>query len=478
MEPFIIKALQLILSLSILIIAHECGHFFFARLFKVRVEKFYLFFNPSFSLFRMKKINGKWKFRWFSKNDSNTKKQYNYKGEEETVVISAEELADNNWKKYPETTEYGIGWLPLGGYVKIAGMIDESMDTEQMKKPAQPWEFRSKKSWQRLVVMVAGVTVNFILAFLIYSAVLFTWGETYVDIKDTPMMFSEAAINAGFQDGDRIIEADGVELDRLSDGTLLAILEAKEVTVIRGGNKVTLQMPEKGLIRDILKDENGFLAPYLPAVVDSVMPGNPAAYFLQRNDQFVAINDTVNIRSFFDLTAFLQTNEEKTLQVTLLRNGDTITQDIPLNEEGKFGFSLKQIVRVQEYSFWQSIPAGFSYGVNKLTSYVRQMKFLFTPEGMSNLSGIGGIGSMFPAAWDWHRFWENTAFISIVLAFLNILPIPALDGGHVVFLLYEMITRRKPSVKFMTYAQMIGMLILFSLFFWANGMDVFRFFSK
>ncbi len=478
METFLIKAVQLILSISILIILHECGHFLFARLFKVRVERFYLFFNPNFSIFRMKKINGKWKFKWFAKNDKNTIKRTNYRGEEETIIIPVEELDDNNWRKYPDSTEYGIGWLPMGGYVSIAGMIDESMNVEQMKQPAKSWEFRSKKAWQRLLIMIGGVSVNFILAFLIYSAILFTWGESYIDIKDTPMKFSETATDAGYQDGDYIIAADGKELGRYSENTLLAVLEAKEVTVLRDGQHVILKMPQGGLIQNILKDDSGFAFPYLPAIVDSIMQGSPAADFLQKNDQIIAINDTAKIKSFYDLIDFLDTNKEKELKVEILRNGKSITENIPLNDQGKFGFSNKQVLSTDYYSFWQSIPAGFEYGFNKLSSYVYQMKFLFTKNGLSNLSGFGGIANMFPASWNWQSFWENTAFISIALAFLNILPIPALDGGHVLFLLYEMITRRKPSDKFMTYAQMMGMLLLLLLFFYANGMDVFRFLSK
>jgi regulator of sigma E protease len=477
MEIAIIRAAQLILSLSLLIIMHECGHFLFAKIFKVRVERFYLFFNPVFSIFKMKKINGKWNFKFFAKNDTNIKKQILPNGDVEENIIPAEQLPDDNWKKYPESMEWGIGWIPLGGYVSLSGMIDESMNTAQIKLPAKPWEFRTKKAWQRLLIMTGGVLVNFIMALAIYSAVLFTWGETYVELKDVPMEFSNIGLNAGFENGDFILSADGKDLGRYSENSLMDLLEAKNVSVLRNGEIVELQMPKDGLIKSVLKEHTWFVRPFMPVVVDSTLLNSPAEKFLQKGDQFIKI-DSVEIPSFGVLTEFLESNKEKTVNVSVLRNGEILTQEIPLGKDGKFGFYPMQTLQItpktEHFNFFESIPAGISYGVNKLKNYVHQMKYVFTKEGATSLSGFVGMAGIFAPTWDWHSFWENTAFISIALAFLNILPIPALDGGHVLFLIYEVITRRKPSDKFMTYAQVFGMLLLFSLFFYANGMDLIR----
>jgi len=475
METFAIKALQLILSLSILVVMHELGHFFFAKIFKVRIEKFYLFFNPRFSIFRMKKISGKWHFKWFSRNDTNLRRRYNYEGKEIEEAIPIEQLPDNNWKKHPDTTEWGIGWLPLGGYVKIAGMIDESMDREQLKRPVEQWEFRAQSAWKRLLMMLGGVVVNFILALAIYSATLFTWGSAYMEMRETALQFSETAQQFGFRNGDCIVSADGEVLGRFSENALLAVLEAETVTVLRDSVEIVLPMPEGGLIRLVMKEKAGLMSPYMPAIVDSVMSDAPAAALLQKGDKFIQIEKNV-ITSFFDLKNFLQNNTKTTISAILLRNNDTISLVIPLNENGLIGFTPQQniVTHKETFGFLQSIPAGVDYGIKKLSFYVRQLKFLFSKDGASNLSGFGGIGGMFAPVWDWQSFWENTAFLSIILAFMNILPIPALDGGHVLFLLYEVITRRKPSDKFLIYTQTIGMILLLSLVLFANGMDVLR----
>jgi regulator of sigma E protease len=476
METFFIRALQLILSLSILVILHEFGHFLFSRVFKVRVEKFYLFFNPYFSLIRFKKINGKWRVKYLSKNDpDNVREKINEDGTKGSEIIPTEAMADNDWRKYPESMEWGIGWLPLGGFVSISGMIDESMNVEQMKQPEKPWEFRSKKPWQRLFIMIGGVLVNFILALVIYSAVLFTWGETYLDMKNTPMQFSKVAMNVGYKNGDCIVAADHVELGRYSESNILSAMEAKDVTVLREGQRVNLKMPEGGLMAEVLKQRKGFATVYSPAIIDSVMPTYPAAKFLQKEDKITAINDSA-VLTMNDVVKQLDKNKAKIVKVEIQRNGNTLVQNIPLNKDGKFGFIAKSIVKpqVQHFGFFESIPAGIKYGIGKLQYYVRQMKFIFTKAGAASIGGFGAIGGMFPSMWDWCSFWETTAFLSIVLAFMNILPIPALDGGHVLFLLYEMITGRKPSDKFLTYAQTAGMLLLFALLFYANGMDIVR----
>ena len=425
METFLIRALQLIMSLSLLVIVHEGGHFLFARLFKVRVEKFCLFFDPWFTLFKFKP----------KKSD----------------------------------TEYAVGWLPLGGYVKIAGMIDESMDTEQMKQPEQPWEFRSKPAWQRLLIMVGGVLFNFLLALFIYSMILFAWGDQYIKVQEAPlgMEFNETAKAVGFQDGDILLSADGVPFERYDGDMLSQIADAREVSVIRNGAKASVYIPED-LMQRLLADSVRFASYRFPYVIDSVMVNSPAAQAgIQAGDSIIALNGTpISFSDFKEAMAERKKNEATLLKdsidprlitLTYVRNGATDT--------------LKK-----EYAFFESFPAGVSLGVKTLKGYVGNMKYLFSKEGAKQLGGFGTIGSIFPATWDWHQFWYMTAFLSIILAFMNILPIPALDGGHVLFLFYEMIARRKPSDKFMEYAQMTGMILLFGLLIWANFNDILRFF--
>ena len=413
METFLIRALQLIMSLSLLVIIHEGGHFLFSRLFKVRVEKFYIFFDPWFSLFKFKPKNS--------------------------------------------DTEYGIGWVPLGGYVKISGMIDESMDTEQMKQPAKPWEFRSKPAWQRLLIMVGGVLMNFLLAIFIYSMILFHWGDSFVSLQDMThgMKFNERAREIGFRDGDILLRADEKPLERFGVDMLRDIAEARTVTVLRDGKEAEVYMPEISLL-DIAKDDPMFVTALVPNVVDSVIPGGGLDKAgIQKGDSLVAVNgERLNswnalVEKLDNMQADAEATGDKdaSLQMVYSRNGlrDTVT------------------VRTD------------SLGVNTLKGYVNDMKYVFTKEGAKSVGGFGTIGSIFPKVWDWHRFWEMTAFLSIILAFMNILPIPALDGGHVLFLLYEIIARRKPSDKFMEYAQMVGMFLLFALLIWANFNDIMRF---
>lgn len=444
METFLIRALQLVLSLSLLVIIHEGGHFFFARLFKIRVEKFYIFFDPWFSLFKFKPKNSE--------------------------------------------TEYGVGWLPLGGYCKISGMIDESMDTEQMKQPAQPWEFRSKPAWQRLLVMIGGVLMNFLLALFIYSMILFTWGEQYVALKDmtSGMKFNEQAQKIGFRDGDILLSADGTELVRFDMDMLRSIVEAKEVKVLRNGTEATVLLPELSLL-DVAKQDPPFLAAYQPNVIDSVLPeGGFAQAGIAKGDSIVAVNSRpiTSWNEFLDEMANVQARAEveqhptASLTVVRSRSGvrDTLSVTTDTNYKvGAIGGWLDYKVTSVDYGFFESFPAGIALGVHTLKGYVNDMKYVFTKEGAKSVGGFGTIGSIFPKVWDWERFWSMTAFLSIILAFMNILPIPALDGGHVLFLLYEIIVRRKPSDKFLEYAQMVGMGLLFALLIWANFNDVLRF---
>lgn len=440
METFLIKALQLILSLSILVIVHEFGHFIFARIYKVRVEKFYLFFNPWFSLFK------------FKPKDSET--------------------------------EYGIGWLPLGGYVKISGMIDESMDKEQMAKPAQPWEFRSKSAGQRLMIMVAGVLFNFILALFIYSMVAFTWGDTYLPLKDAKagLTFSEAAHKVGFEDGDILLSVDGAPLQTLSGDALRAIASGQEVRVLRNGSEATVVVPEDFMLR-LIEENKGFANYITPVVIDSILPGgNAAEAGFQVGDSIVAVNGELT-RDQMDLRTALNAAKNDSVMFSFFRHG--VPMDLPafVDTSGMIGVGMKSLTQIYplktiKYGFFESFPRGIEKGWKKLGSYAGDMKYLFTKEGAKSLGGFGTLGSIFPAEWNWLLFWEMTAFLSIALAFMNILPIPALDGGHVLFLLYEVIARRKPSDKFLEYAQMVGMFLLFGLLIWANGNDIIRFFFK
>lgn len=442
METFLIRALQLIMSLSLLVIVHEGGHFLFARLFKTRVEKFCLFFDPWFTLFKFKPKNSE--------------------------------------------TEYGIGWLPLGGYVKIAGMIDESMDTEQMKQPMKPWEFRAKPAWQRLLIMVGGVLFNFLLALFIYAMILFTWGDQYVPVQKAPlgMDFNETAKAIGFRDGDVLISADGVPFERYGGDMLTTIVDARQVTVLRNGQETSVYIPEDMMER-LLADSVRFADFRYPFVIDSIAPGSPAALAgLQPGDSITQLDGRIISYTDFEED---KAQRRKTadashdILLTYARNGITDTLTMTTDSVYNMGvFARTQTSKLlpvikKEYSFLASLPAGATLGVNTLKGYVSQMKYLFSKEGAKQLGGFGTIGSIFPATWDWHQFWYMTAFLSIILAFMNILPIPALDGGHVLFLIYEIVARRKPSDKFMERAQMVGMFLLFGLLIWANFNDILRF---
>lgn len=441
METILIKALQLILSLSLLVLVHEFGHFIFARLFKVRVEKFYLFFDPWFSLFKFKPKNS--------------------------------------------DTEYGIGWLPLGGYCKISGMIDESMDKEQMAQPAQPYEFRSKPAGQRLMIMVGGVLFNFILALFIYSMVLFAWGDTYLPLKNVKqgMDFSETFINVGFRDGDILLRADDEELERYNEDCLRKVVEAHNVTVLRDGVETVIPIPGD-MMQRVLRDKQGFAAYRFPMVVKSLSADDmPAAQAgIQPGDSVVLIND-VPVVTYYEAAAMLAENKSKEIKLGFYRDGELRSASLTTDSLGRIGVGVCLPTDLYEtetrtYGFLASFPAGVKLGINTLKGYVSDMQYVFTKEGASSLGGFATIGSIFPDTWNWRAFWMQTAFLSIILAFMNILPIPALDGGHVMFLLYEVIARRKPSDKFLEYAQMAGMAILFALLLYANGNDLFRFVFK
>ena len=466
-----IRLLQFMLAIGLLVLLHEGGHFFFSKLFGVRVEKFYLFFDPSI---------WKWDGSLFK------------------------------WKPKNSDTQYGVGWLPLGGYCKIAGMIDESFDTEQMKQPEQPWEFRAKPAWQRLLIMIGGVLVNFLLALFIYSMILFHWGDTYIPVKNMTygMKFNTEAKQYGFQDGDILVGTEKGEFKDFSADLYRDLSEARRVDLIRGGKAMSLNLPGDINLLGMLKAEPSFVRPLIPAEVDSVMADTPAAKIgLQKGDRLVAINGNAvdSYNEFTDQLGILEDMmtaaktsadslkvrtttivyereglvmngaDEKTAEKTMIRD----TANVILTPELKLGFFVKSLAGIYEpvtkkYGFLESFPAGIKYGWNVLAGYVGDMKYVFTADGAKSLGGFGAIGSLFPPMWDWYMFWKMTAFLSIILAFMNILPIPALDGGHVLFLLYEMITRRKPSETFMIRAEYVGFGILILLMVVANLNDILR----
>ena len=439
----VIKASQFILSLSILIVLHEMGHFIPAKLFKTRVEKFYLFFNPYFSLFK---------------------------------------------KKIGET-EYGIGWLPLGGYVKISGMIDESMDKEQMNKPAEPWEFRAKPAWQRLIIMLGGVTVNIILAVLIYIGVMYTWGRTYLPIQNaTYGMHADSLMQSvGFQDGDIPIKVDGQTIDArydymdLTKDALFGRLS--KVTVLRGSEEVDVSIPsnygELILSSGDKATRKGIFNYRSPFVVDSILPEGAAAQTtIQKGDKIVSIND-VETPFYGDFFNEIINKKGENITLGIERNGELTSVELTTNENGLIGVARvgdKDFFNVvkEDYTLVESIGEGYAETKMQLRDYVDQLPLLFSKAGISQLGGFGSMGGMFSPQWNWHSFWALTAMLSVILAFMNVLPIPALDGGHAMFLIYELIARRKPSDKFMEYSQMAGMSLLLLLMLFANGNDILK----
>ena len=438
----LIKILQFILSLSVIVIIHELGHFLFAKLFKTRVEKFYLFFDPWFSLFKFKK------------------------GE----------------------TEYGIGWLPLGGYVKISGMIDESMDREQMKKPPQPYEFRSKSSWQRLVIMLGGVIFNFILAMVLYVVVLFSWGETYLPTENVKYGIVTDSIGhaMGLKDGDKIVSVDGNYIENFYQIIPDIILnEREQITVERDGKLVEVNI-DKQFIPQILKGKGRIDArmPFIPFEVSDFMKVSPAREAgIKVGDKLVGI-DGKEFRFNDEYVHYLDDKKRKEITANILRGDDSLAIDLKTTDEGMLGIvrgtaGLLEL-RTVRYGFFESIPAGISKGFQTLKDYLKQFKLIFSKDtkAYESLGGFITIGSIFPGIWDWQSFLNLTAFLSIILGIMNILPIPALDGGHVMFLLYEVITGRKPSDKFLEYAQLAGMIILLALLIYANGNDILRLLRK
>jgi len=438
MSEFLIKAAQLILSLSILIVLHELGHFLPAKWFKTRVEKFYLFFDPYFSLFKFKKGD----------------------------------------------TEYGIGWIPLGGYVKIAGMIDESVDKEFLNREPEAWEFRSKPAWQRLIIMIGGVSVNVILGIFIYAGIMFYYGETYLPVENAKygIMVDSVAYNIGLRNGDQIIAVQQKKIksfDQIFKEILLN--DAETIQIIRDGKAMDVTITEESKIAIVKSRKMAFLAPRIPFTVGDFVDSSPAQLAgMRSNDQIVAING--NPITFFDEAKnILKDYKGQKISVSVLRAGKPAEISFLLPQTGLMGVSpvsFDKVLKLKEehYSLLESFPKGLEKASNTFENYIKQFKLIFSPKikGYESVGGFATMGQIFSPTWDWEHFWNITAFFSIVLAIMNILPIPALDGGHVMFLLYEIILGRKPSEKFMEYAQYAGMAILFSLMIFANGNDLYR----
>ena len=440
----LIKIIQFFLSLSILVLIHELGHFTFAKIFKVRVNKFYIFFDPWFSLFKFKK------------------------GE----------------------TEYGVGWLPLGGYCQIAGMIDESLDTEQLKQPPQPYEFRSKPAGQRLLIMIGGVLYNFILALIIYTGVLYAWGETFLPTSNVKygIETDEVGHAMGLQNGDKILSLDGEYIESFftiqSD---IVLNERKTIQVDRNGQKLDIPI-SKEYIPAALKGKGTIdprvpFAPFIVADFASTSVAHDAG--MMKDDELVGI-DGVKFEFYDQFKDYLSERKNEAVVLNVLRDGSSIDIPVSLDSLGKLGVSINKSyadyfdLETKKYGLFASIPAGISKGFKTCADYLKQFKLIFSKEtkAYESLGGFITIGSIFPGAWNWQVFWNMTAFLSIILAVMNILPIPALDGGHVLFLIYEVITGRKPSDKFLENAQIVGMIILFALLIFANGNDIIRLIRK
>ena len=442
----LIKALQLILSLSILVVLHELGHFLPAKYFKTKVEKFYLFFDPWFSLFKKK-------------------------------------IGD---------TEYGVGWLPLGGYVKIAGMIDESMDKEQMKKAAEPWEFRAKPAWQRLIIMLGGVVVNLILGVFIYSMTLYTYGDKYLSnnsLSDGLWCVDDLSADLGFKTGDKILLIEGEPVERFSS-IVEKMLSAKTITIERDGGNLDISLPDNFIEKLIENDKSMLFYPRIPAIVSSFIENSNAEQSgLKINDQIIGVNN-MEIKYNDEMAKALSGLKDSLVNILVNRDGEEYLLKVEVSQDGTIGYypallTFNQFEELgvyemtsQTYNLISCFPAGLNKAISKLDGYIDQFKLILNPDSgaYKGVGGFGAIGSLFPSKWNWERFWNLTAFLSLMLAFLNILPIPALDGGHVTFLLYEIVAGKPASEKFMEYAQIIGMLILLTLVVYANGNDIIKLF--
>ena len=473
-----IQWIQLIIALSFLVVIHELGHFTFARLFKVRVEKFYMFFNWKISLFRMKKFDGRWHFKFFAKND------------------------DEEWDKHPECTEWGIGWIPFGGYCSIAGMVDETKAATDLPSEPQPWEYRSKKAWQRMLIILGGILVNFVAALIMFGAMLHHWGEDTLPLSkvESGLYYSPVLEEEGFRQHDKIVSINGEEPVFLADVVEAIIIEGKrDVVVERAGQNVALTLSEDLGARYLaIVNENDrierakarqdknyhkrqyvLISYYVPFVIDSVMENNAAYYGgLLRGDSVVSVNGEPTPCTVMVQNA-LAAHPCDSITVGFYRDTTFMEARLFIGDQGMMGVAMKSVTAFYEpdhkdYGLWESIPAGIRYGWNILAAYVHQFRLVFTKEGAESLGGFGAIGNMFPKTWDWYSFWHMTAFLSLILAFMNFLPIPALDGGYVLLLLLEMITGKQIPDKWLEKINNVGFWLLIALLIYANGNDIFK----
>lgn len=459
-----IQAIQLILALSFLVLIHELGHFTFARIFKVRVEKFYMFFNPWISLVRFKKFDGRWHVKFFAKN------------------------ADEEWNQHPDNTEWGIGWLPFGGYCAIGGMVDETHKSEDLAPEPQPWEFRSKPAWQRMLIILGGIMVNFVGALIIYAMMLWHYGIDRLPVRymTDGLYYSQLLLDEGFQQQDKILTINGEQPRELSDVVWKILIEDKrEVQVLRGDSIVELTISPEFAENYFAMQNEAFnkksfvlISGWRTCKIEEVLPDMPAALAgMEAGDSIVSINGEPT-PCILQMRAELLKHPCDSVDVGFVRAGELHSARAFIGDICQLGIVVRDFpLEHKTYSFFRAFPAGAKYGWNVLKKYVQQFRILFTnKQAVKSVGGFGTIGSMFPPAWDWYAFWSMTAFLSIILAFMNFLPIPALDGGYVLFLLWEMITRRKPSDRFLEIANQIGFWLLILLLILANGNDIKRFF--
>ena len=486
------KVLQFFLALSILIFIHELGHFGAAKMFKVRVDKFYLFFDWGFCLLKVKRVNGKLRWKFFSKPTPeryNTIEKRNEKGKKEVEYepIDLDSLPEDDWRR-SDSTEYGIGWFPLGGYNKIAGMIDESMDKEQMKQPPKEWEFRSKPAWQRFIIMVAGVFMNVLLAIAIYIGLLSSYGEQYLptsEVNKYGIVADSLAQSFGFRNGDKIISVNGKEVADFQRVQMEMILaDAKTVEVERDGKLVVIELPDDATAKLLSAQDMNFISYRIPFLITDFSEGSVAqAAGMEVGDVIIGVND-IATPYYQDFTQVIKRYKDQDISIRAIRDFDTLTFNMHLPEACVIGVYVAPlseyfVMGTVEYTFWEAIPAGFSKTFTEISDYWKQLKLIFNPstKAYESVGGFISIGKIFPDTWVWSLFWRLTAFLSIALAVMNILPIPALDGGHILFLLYEIITRRKPSDKFMEIAEYIGLILVLALVIFANGNDVIKLFK-
>jgi regulator of sigma E protease len=487
METFLVKAAQLILAFTILVSIHEFGHYLFARIFGMRVERFYLFFNPYFSLLKYDprkntlQIIG-WTKKKKGENDVEVEEPHSLF----TVKLGKEHPSVDENKPTWRDTLYGLGWLPLGGYCSIAGMIDETTDKDQLSSEPEPWEFRAKKPWPRLMVMIAGVLFNFILAIVIYIGIAMHWGERVVPFDEATegMDYAEQLHKIGVKDGDIMLALNGKRADATNSSFMWDMIQdGAKLTLLRNHTDTINVTIPKGFTQSMVNNETPVMSYRVPVVVLKTVTGeNAAAAGMEAGDRIVSVNG-VATPSLSEFYPALNSHKGKTVEMQVERGGKLVSLDCAINDAGKIGIQLTpptDLFKIEEvqYNFFTAIPKGIELGTDRLVTYVSSLKLLFTKEGAQSVGGFGAIGDMYPDQWNWYSFWNITAFLSVILAFMNILPIPALDGGHVVFTLWEIVTRRKPSLKVLENAQMVGMALLFLLLIYANANDIYRFFFK